>query len=44
MAFLEMRSGLQDLVEHFGLLKSLDSNCFHASVERALDTIRAEPQ
>jgi high affinity sulfate transporter 1 len=40
MAFVEMRSRLQDLVERYGLLETLDREHFYPSVERALAEIR----
>jgi high affinity sulfate transporter 1 len=43
MAFVEMRSRLQDLVERYGLFETLDRGHFYPSVDRALDAIRAEP-
>jgi high affinity sulfate transporter 1 len=42
MAFVEMRTRLQDLVERYGLLETLDSRHFYPSVESALTAIRAE--
>ena len=42
MAFVEMRSRLQDLVERYGLFETLDRDHFYPSVDRALVAIRAE--
>ena len=39
MAFVEMRTRLQDLVEKYGLLQTLDSNHFYSSIEAALAAI-----
>jgi MFS superfamily sulfate permease-like transporter len=44
MAFVEMRSWLQDLVEQYGLLETLDRDHFYPSVKSALAAIRAEEQ
>ena len=41
MAFVEMRTRLQDLVERYGLLQTLDSGHFYPSVEAALAAIEA---
>ncbi len=42
MAFVEMRSRLQDLVERYGLFDTLDRDHFYPSVETALEAIRDE--
>jgi len=42
MAFVEMRTRLQDLVERYGLLATLDRDHFYASVDVALDALRSE--
>lgn len=42
LAFVELRSRLQDLVRRYGLLETLDRDHFYASVETALAAIRAE--
>ena len=39
MAFVEMRTRLQDLVEQYGLLQTLDSEHFYPSVDAALAAI-----
>ena len=39
MAFVEMRTRLQDLVEQYGLFATLDSGHFYPSVEAALRAI-----
>jgi MFS superfamily sulfate permease-like transporter len=39
LAFVEMRTRLQDLVEKYGLLQTLDSGHFYPSVEAALAAI-----
>ena len=39
MAFVEMRTRLQDLVEKYGLLHTLDADHFYPSVEAALAAI-----
>jgi len=44
MAFVEMRSRLQDLVKHYGLLETLDRDHFYASLDDALEAIREEEQ
>jgi MFS superfamily sulfate permease-like transporter len=40
MAFVEMRTRLQDVVEKYGLLQTLDSDHFYPSVEAALAAIK----
>jgi MFS superfamily sulfate permease-like transporter len=42
MAFVEMRSRLQDLVKHYGLLETLDRDHFYASLDDAFEAIREE--
>ncbi len=42
MAFVELRSRLQDLVKQYGLFETLDRDHFYASVEVALEAIREE--
>ncbi len=42
MAFVEMRSRLQDLVQQYGLFETLDRDHFYPSVESALDAILEE--
>ena len=42
MAFVEMRTRLQDLVERYGLFETLDRDHFYPSVDRALAAIREE--
>ena len=44
MAFVELRSRLQDLVQRYGLLETLDRDHFYASVEGALEAIRQEDE
>src|SRR5207253_2315168 len=39
MAFVEMRTRLQDLVERYGLFQTLDRDHFYPSVEAALRAI-----
>ena len=39
LAFVEMRTRLQDLVEKYGLLQTLDSGHFYPSVDAALTAI-----
>jgi len=43
VAFVEMRSRLQDLVLRYGLLEELDAEHFHASIDAAIDDIRRHP-
>jgi MFS superfamily sulfate permease-like transporter len=43
MAFVEMRSRLQRLVQRYGLLETLDRDHFYPSVETALAAIREAP-
>jgi high affinity sulfate transporter 1 len=42
MAFVEMRSRLQDLVQRYGLLETLDRTHFYPSIEAALSAIEGE--
>ncbi len=42
MAFVEMRSRLQNLVQQYGLFETLDRDHFYPSVETALDAIHEE--
>ena len=42
MAFVEMRTRLQDLVERYGLFETLDSAHFYGSVDSALAAIRGQ--
>jgi high affinity sulfate transporter 1 len=42
MAFVEMRTRLQDLVQHYGLFETLDRDHFYPTIEAALDAIRDE--
>ncbi len=42
VAFVELRSRLQDLVERYGLYETLDRDHFYPTIESALDAIRAE--
>jgi len=42
MAFAEMRSRLQRLVQGYGLLKTLDRDHFYPSVKNALEDIESE--
>ncbi len=42
MAFVEMRSRLQDLVEQYGLFATLDRDHFYPSIHSALSAIRDE--
>ena len=44
MAFVEMRTRLQDLVERYGLFQTLDSDHFYPSVEAALAAIEEDEQ
>jgi hypothetical protein len=44
MAFVELRTRLQDLVQRYGLFDTLDRDHFYASVEDALDAIRQEDE
>ena len=44
MAFVELRSRLQDLVQRYGLFETLDRDHFYASVEDALEAIRQEDE
>jgi high affinity sulfate transporter 1 len=43
VAFVEMRSRLQDLVLRYGLLEELDAEHFHPSIDAAVDDIRRHP-
>ena len=42
MAFVEMRNRLQDLVQRYGLLETLDSTHFYPTIDRAIAAIREE--
>ena len=42
MAFVELRSRLQVLVQQYGLLETLDRDHFYPSVKKALKAIREE--
>ena len=42
MAFVEMRSRLQDLVQKYGLFETLDRDHFYPSIETALTAIADE--
>jgi hypothetical protein len=42
MAFAEMRSRLQRLVQGYGLLKTLDRDHFYPSIKNALEDIESE--
>jgi len=42
MAFVELRSWLQVLVQQYGLLETLDRDHFYPSVKKALKAIREE--
>ncbi len=44
MAFVEMRSRLQELVQRYGLLETLDRDHFYPSIETALAAIRPRRQ
>jgi MFS superfamily sulfate permease-like transporter len=44
MAFVELRTRLQQLVKRYGLLETLDRDHFYPSIETALDAIRAEEE
>jgi MFS superfamily sulfate permease-like transporter len=44
LAFVEMRTRLQELVEKYGLLQTLDSGHFYPSVEAALAAIEEGKQ
>ena len=44
MAFVELRTRLQQLVQRYGLLETLDRDHFYPSIETALAAIRAEEQ
>ena len=44
MAFVEMRSRLQDLVGRYGLLRTLDRDHFYQSIEDALRAIGRKAQ
>jgi len=44
MAFVELRTRLQQLVQRYGLLETLDRDHFYPSIETALAEIRAEEQ
>lgn len=42
LAFAELRSRLQDLTLHYGLMDTLDRDHFYPTLEAALDAIRAD--
>jgi MFS superfamily sulfate permease-like transporter len=42
MAFVEMRNRLQDLVQRYGLLETLDRAHFYPTIDRAIAAIREE--
>jgi high affinity sulfate transporter 1 len=42
MAFVEMRTRLQELVEQYGLLETLDRDRFYPTIDAALDAIAGE--
>jgi high affinity sulfate transporter 1 len=42
MAFVEMRTRLQDLVQHYGLFETLDRDHFYPTIDAALDAIHDE--
>jgi MFS superfamily sulfate permease-like transporter len=42
IAFVEMRTRLQDLTRHYGLFETLDRDHFYPTVKSALEAIRAE--
>jgi MFS superfamily sulfate permease-like transporter len=44
MAFVELRTRLQQLVKRYGLLETLDRDHFYPSIETALAAIRAEEE
>jgi high affinity sulfate transporter 1 len=44
MAFVELRTRLQELVKRYGLLETLDRDHFYPSIDTALAAIRAEEQ
>jgi anti-anti-sigma regulatory factor len=44
MAFVELRSRLQDLVKRYGLLETLDRDHFYPSVATALAAIHDEDE
>ena len=44
MAFVELRTRLQQLVQRYGLLETLDRDHFYPSIDTALAEIRAEEQ
>jgi len=44
MAFVELRTRLQQLVQRYGLLETLDRDHFYPSIETALAAIRVEEQ
>ena len=44
MAFVELRSRLQDLVKRYGLFETLDRDHFYASVDVVLAAIRDEEE
>lgn len=44
MAFVELRSRLQDLVKRYGLFETLDRDHFYASVDAALAAIREDEE
>ena len=44
MAFVELRSRLQDLVRRYGLYDTLDRDHFYPTIDAALDAIREEDQ
>ncbi len=42
MAFVEMRTGLQHLVQRYGLFETLDRDQFYPTLESGLATIQGE--
>ena len=44
MAFVELRTRLQELVKRYGLFETLDRDHFYPSIETALEAIRAEEE
>ena len=42
MAFVEMRTRLEDLVRRYGLFETLDRDRFYPTLETALSVIRNE--
>jgi high affinity sulfate transporter 1 len=44
MAFVELRTRLQDLVRRYGLFETLDRDRFYPTLESGLDAIRGEPE